>query len=92
MQADKLYKISISGKVQGVFFRKNTAQKAKALNLAGTVQNKADGTVYIEAQGHENQLKLLIDWCKQGPPQARVTEVKVSEGATKNLNDFSIVH
>ena len=92
MKAFKLYKITVKGKVQGVFFRKNTQQKARELNLAGKVENRPDGTVYIEAQGDEMQLKSLVDWCKEGPPAATVEDVLVSEGETKEMDSFEIAH
>lgn len=38
-------KATISGKVQGVFFRQGTLEKARELNLTGWVKNLANGDV-----------------------------------------------
>lgn len=67
--------ITIYGVVQGVFFRESTKNKARELGLAGKVQNQADGSVYVDAEGEEEKLKELIDWCHQGPSGARVDKV-----------------
>jgi acylphosphatase len=66
------YQITVSGKVQGVWFRKSTQDKARELGLRGFVRNQPDGSVYIEASGSPEVLSEFIDWCRQGPPMARV--------------------
>lgn len=88
----KLIKIKVTGKVQGVFFRKNTAQKANELNLTGTVKNESDGSVSIVAQGEEKNLNTLVEWCHHGPPNAQIERVETSPGETKLMNEFRIVH
>jgi len=45
--------------------------------LTGWVRNEADGSVALEAEGVEEQVNELIDWCKKGPPAARVSKVEV---------------
>lgn len=93
MQASfKLYKIKVRGKVQGVFFRKSTATKAKELNIAGSVQNQADGSVFIVAQGREENLRLLLQWCESGPPNAEVEKVEFQEGESQAMDDFRIIY
>ena len=74
------YKIFVKGKVQGVWFRKYTRQAANSYDLHGFVENKTDGTVYIEAEGAEINLKLLIKWLEKGSPLSEVKDVKVSAG------------
>lgn len=72
----------VYGKVQGVFFRASTQDKAQQLGLKGFVQNEADGTVYLEAEGEPDVLKQLEEWAYKGPSHARVkkVEVEVLEG------------
>lgn len=82
--------ILISGKVQGVFFRKCAKEKAIALGITGTVCNLPDGKVKIIATGTEAQLTKLLDWCKVGPPRATVSTVKINELAVENFSGFSI--
>ncbi|MBD1397233.1 acylphosphatase [Pontibacter sp. JH31] len=69
----------VHGKVQGVFFRASTQEKALELGLTGFVQNEDDGTVYLEAEGNLEALKELERWAHQGPDQARVEKVEVVE-------------
>lgn len=83
--------IIVSGKVQGVWFRKHTQEKAQQLNIAGTVENQSDGSVKIIATGTETQLNELVTWCKQGPPRAEVSSVTIEERELKQFNDFSII-
>lgn len=84
----KHFNIKVTGKVQGVFFRANTQKEAEKLGLKGFVMNMDDGSVYMEAEGEENKLKVLVEWCKHGPPEARVDLVKTEEAPTKNFKDF----
>jgi acylphosphatase len=85
------YKILVKGRVQGVFFRASTQEKAEALHLSGFVQNEPNGDVYIEAQGQ--QVDELIDWIKAGGPKsARVDEAIISEGEGQMFIGFKIKH
>ena len=85
--------ITISGKVQGVFFRKNAKQKAIELKIDGWVKNTYDDKVEIFAQGNHENLNTFIDWCKQGPPKAIVENIQVTEKQTdNNLKGFSILY
>jgi acylphosphatase len=86
----KHYTILVSGKVQGVFYRVSTVEKAIELGLKGYAQNLPDGRVLIEAEGHEESLQKLIEWCKKGPSRAVVTNVDVVESAMMNYTDFAV--
>jgi len=65
----------VSGKVQGVFFRACTADKATEIGLTGIVRNLCDGRVEIYAAGSAQQLSVLNDWLYQGSPASEVTGV-----------------
>ena len=67
--------IIVQGKVQGVFFRASTKDKATELGLSGFVRNMPDGTVEIVAEGSQEQLTKLVDWCHIGPERSIVNEV-----------------
>lgn len=82
--------IRITGKVQGVFYRQSTREKAEELGLTGFVRNEPDGSVYAEAQGPEEQLERLISWCRRGPSRAVVTGVQVSDIPAGNESRFSV--
>jgi len=83
--------IIVSGKVQGVFYRQNTKEKATALGIQGTVENLDDGSVSIIASGTREQLQQLIQWCHQGPSKAKVDQVTVTEIPVQAFNGFRIL-
>ncbi len=87
----KSISIQVFGKVQGVWYRASTRHKAIELGLWGTVQNQKDGSVYIEATGHEQQLQNLITWCQEGPPHARVDRLEKKEIKQKTFSSFEII-
>ncbi len=80
----------IIGKVQGVFFRQSSHEKALALGLNGFVRNEADGSVHLEAEGEPEALEKLEQWLRQGPPQARVEEVQSSEAGLSSFEGFEV--
>ncbi|MBY6222248.1 MULTISPECIES: acylphosphatase [Marinobacter] len=83
----------VSGKVQGVYYRASTEQKARELGLTGWVRNLPDGRVEIVAEGEPLQLKALHEWCHEGPERAVVDEVAAQElPATQEFTDFRATH
>lgn len=66
----------IHGRVQGIFFRANTVEQAKKLNLTGWVKNNPDGTVEFVAEGEKSNLELLFRWANKGPSAARVDKIE----------------
>lgn len=80
----------VKGKVQGVFFRASTKDVADRLGVTGFVENKADGSVYIEAEGEDSKLDEFLGWCHTGPSGAIVLKVEVASGELKNYDRFVI--
>lgn len=72
-------KIIVTGKVQGVFFRKTAKQQADMMGILGSIQNQPDGSVLIYAYGDAEPLQRFLDWCKQGSEGATVTDVTVTD-------------
>lgn len=72
MQANRFI---VSGKVQGVWFRAATCERALALGLSGHARNLDDGTVEVLAAGDAGALDALAQWLHVGPPLARVQTV-----------------
>ncbi len=85
------YNITVEGKVQGVWFRRSAAQEAAKLGIHGFVQNRHNGTVYIEAEGSREQLTELLKWCEHGPSQAEVLRVITDVGPIKNYGNFRVM-
>jgi acylphosphatase len=69
----------VRGRVQGVFYRGSTVERAEALGLAGWVRNREDGTVELEAEGPAAVIDELVAWCRIGPPAAEVEAVEIEE-------------
>ena len=85
-------RVTISGRVQGVFFRAATCDKAVSLGLAGWVRNLADGRVEVLAEGAAPRVAALLDWCQSGPPRARVDECWVSEESPRgDFDEFRVL-
>jgi len=83
--------VFISGRVQGVFYRANTKNKAEQLGVNGWVKNLSDGRVEAFFQGDEKTVDSMISWCKNGPPNAEVTNVDIKkELVTETLEGFVI--
>jgi len=82
--------IRVTGRVQGVYFRASTQQTAEACAVHGFVRNEPDGSVYIEAEGHEADLQRFMEWCKKGPPGARVDKLDSAEGSLRHFKGFTI--
>jgi acylphosphatase len=72
-------RFTVRGRVQGVFFRRQTHQKATELSLTGWVKNVSDGSVELIACGEPANIAKLEDWLWQGPPAAAVTDVYSEE-------------
>ncbi|HEY4368977.1 MAG TPA: acylphosphatase [Steroidobacteraceae bacterium] len=69
----------VSGRVQGVYYRASTRQRAAELGLQCEARNLEDGRVEVLVQGEPEAVRALIDWLHTGPPTARVTAVEVEE-------------
>ena len=81
----------ISGRVQGVFFRAHTTQKARELGLAGWVRNTSDGRVEAVFEGPKEKIEEMLKWCWQGSPSSKVEKVeKVEEVEKEKLEGFEI--
>ncbi len=68
--------VRVYGRVQGVFFRAYTREKADELGVTGYVRNLPDGSVEAVIEGDREKVDKLIEWMHQGPPLARVDKVE----------------
>ncbi len=82
----------VTGLVQGVFYRAKTKEKADELGVTGWVRNNTDGSVTVHAEGTEEQVKALEDWCWTGPPKAKVTAVQVAPDQESQSQRFEIFY
>lgn len=84
------YRFVVSGKVQGVYFRQSTAERARTLGLDGWVRNRDDGTVEGCASGAAEALAQLRAWLDRGPPAARVEGVEWHAADEAPLRGFEV--
>jgi len=87
----KTIRLTIKGKVQGVFYRATAKDVADLLGIKGWVKNLPDDNVEIRATASEEILQKFIAWCKHGPPKARVDEVIVEELGLEEFKGFKIL-
>ncbi len=69
----------IHGRVHGVFFRHNTKKIADKLDVKGWVRNNPNDTVEIVAEGNDDAIEKLLNWCRKGPIGAKVDRAEVKE-------------
>ncbi len=81
----------VTGRVQGVWFRASTRERALALGLGGWVRNRDDGAVEVQAFGEAEQLRLLLAWLHEGPPAARVDAVRHRDCAAEACSGFEVI-
>lgn len=70
-------RVTVKGRVQGVFFRADTRETAVALGVNGWVRNLPDGSVEAVFEGERARVEAAVDWCRHGPPGARVDWIDV---------------
>jgi acylphosphatase len=75
----------VSGRVQGVFYRASTAERARALSVTGYAKNLSDGRVEVLACGEEAAVKELCEWLRQGPPAAQVESVEIDDAKPEEM-------
>jgi acylphosphatase len=68
--------IIVSGRVQGVFFRRTAAEQARAFGITGWARNLDGGSVELVGEGKRRDLEMLLAWAHKGPPHARVDTVQ----------------
>jgi len=85
-----LYRIHVTGMVQGVGFRWSAAREAWRLGVTGYVRNMPDGTVFLEAEGSREKLDAFAAWCRKGPGMGFVDHTEVIEGIPAGYSEFRI--
>ncbi|HEY1521458.1 MAG TPA: acylphosphatase [Solirubrobacteraceae bacterium] len=91
MEAEPIRRrVVISGRVQGVFFRDSTRERARAHGLAGWVSNRSDGAVEVVLEGPQEAVDRVLRFLETGPPQANVEGVEVTAEEPEGLSDFRV--
>lgn len=85
-------RVTISGRVQGVFFRASCAELARDLGLAGSVRNLRDGRLSATFQGPDEAVERMLAWCREGPPAARVDALEIEDVPASDATGFRVEH
>ncbi len=80
----------VSGRVQSVFYRRSTREKAIQLDVKGWVKNLEDGRVEVLLCGKESAVVKMIAWLHIGPTRAQVENVQMESIRCENHAEFVI--
>ena len=83
-------RVVVHGRVQGVFFRGSTVERAREVGVNGWVRNRPDGTVEAVFEGSAEQVAEMVCYCREGPPWARVERVEEFGEAPEDLEGFGV--
>jgi len=82
--------VVVTGRVQGVFFRAETRDRARSLGLGGWVRNNGDGSVEAVFEGDEERVESMVEWCRRGPAYAKVENVQVAWEDPRSEREFAV--
>ena len=84
--------VLVSGRVQGVFFRAETARAAVANHVTGWIRNLSNGQVEAVFEGEKSDVEIVVDFCRRGPSGAHVDAAEVTwKNWNGEFSDFRIV-
>lgn len=85
------YRVTITGRVQGVGFRAWTQWTARRLRIYGWVKNDDwTGDVLVHAEGSESSVNALLEALETGPSMARVANVKAEKTTPRGYAGFDV--
>lgn len=84
------YRVIVSGRVQGVWYRESCMREATAAGVSGWIRNNYDGTVEAALEGHPATVDRVLAWMRTGPPRAVVTAVEVTPEAPHGEHGFAV--
>jgi len=84
------YRVVVTGRVQGVWYRESCRRTADALGVNGWVRNRADGSVEAAVEGPPSAVDRLLDWMREGPPRAVVVRVDPRPEDPAGDRDFTV--
>ena len=86
----KAIQARVTGRVQGVSYRWYTQEQARRLGVHGWVRNEPDGSVLLHAEGDDDAVDALVEWCRTGPSMAKVAHVAVREATPPGATSFDV--
>ena len=85
------YRFLVSGKVQGVWYRKYVSENAKKAGFKGYVRNLPDGRVKAVANiENDKDFEKFLEILKKGSPYSVVEKIEYDIIEPKEFRDFEI--
>jgi acylphosphatase len=84
------YRVLVSGRVQGVFFRDTCRRLAREHGVAGWVRNLPDGRVEAVFEGPAGDVGAMVEWSRHGPRYAAVDHVDIQAEPPEGLEEFRV--
>jgi acylphosphatase len=85
------YRVIVSGRVQGVWYRESCRREAMAAGVGGWIRNNYDGTVEAVVEGPPPAVDRVVDWMRQGPRRAVVAGVDVVPQEPRGESGFVVL-
>lgn len=82
--------VRVTGRVQGVFFRRYAEGEARRLGVAGWVSNEPGGSVLAHVEGADEAVEAMIAWCRAGSPGAHVERVDIEDVEALGASSFTV--
>lgn len=89
--SERSYHVLVTGRVQGVFYRAATRERANELGVSGWVRNLPDGRVEARVEGDPGAVEDLLAWMRQGPPSAVVDELEAEPVEPERRPGFDVI-
>ncbi|HEY8638823.1 MAG TPA: acylphosphatase [Solirubrobacteraceae bacterium] len=83
-------RVVVTGSVQGVFFRDTANRRAEACGVTGWIVNRSDGAVEAHIEGPPGGVEGMLEFLREGPPRAQVTDAEVSDAEPEGLTEFEV--
>jgi acylphosphatase len=84
------YRVVVTGRVQGVWYRESCRREASAAGVAGWVRNSDDGTVEAVLEGDQAAVDRVVAWMRSGPRHAVVTGIDVRVETPAGERGFTV--
>ena len=84
-------RVTVHGRVQGVFFRDSTSEAARSRGVSGWVRNRDDGAVEAVFEGESEAVEQMLEFCRRGSEDARVERVAEHEGEPTGESGFRVL-
>jgi acylphosphatase len=82
-------RVTVRGRVQGVFFRDSVRRLATERGVAGSAENLDDGSVEVILEGPREGVEGVVAFCSRGPDRAEVSQVEIDEEQPQGLEGFA---